>query len=77
MQEQRNVAVQPAVQPAPHKKLLKLSQKLQQPGLLPEERARILAKLDKRLSKAAAAVEVCLLFSWVRVTAIPHCRALG
>ena len=76
MQEQRSV-IQPAVQPAPHKKLLKLSQKLQQPGLLPEERARILAKLDKRLSKAAAAVEVCMLFSWVRVTAILHCCALG
>lgn len=56
LQERKAVADQPL-----QKKLVKLSQKLAQPGLPPEERARVLAKLDKRLAKAAAQVEVCLV----------------
>ena len=36
------------------KKLLKLTQRLQQPGLLPEERARLLSKIEGRLEKLDA-----------------------
>ncbi|BDA50297.1 Leukocyte receptor cluster member 8 homolog [Coccomyxa sp. Obi] len=36
------------------KKLLKLTQRLQQPGLLPEERARLLSKLEGKLEKLDA-----------------------